>query len=529
MNIDEFFDRKQYLEILDKRIRSLKEGYRQNIAIIGDETVGKTSILMKFLNMFYDPNIIMLYLELRPESLESFTKRFIGVLLYNFLINSNTQLKEDLNFLINESSRYIPLTIEKAKNILSALQRKKKSNIFTDLLSLCELIHQETNKSCVVVFDEFNHLENLGIKGIYAEWAKTLVLQKNTMYILVSSMKFKSKVILSKSLSLLFGNFETINIEPFDIKTSEQYLRYKIGANLDQAQINFLIHFTGGYPFYLRIISDEIKYVGQGNLIDILEKLLFTPSGILNQRFSNYIKRFLDSPYSQEYISMLYLIASGHNKYNELNNMLHKPKREINIKVNHLLESDVISRIGDFLKINDRVFGFWLRFVYQEKLNSFTFNTYNQRTLFRKKIETMIQEFISNTQKSALERIKEVLHLFSDEVVQIERKRLRFTHFREIKPLEFNNCNVKEGLIGRSQDGIWIVGIKMGHLTEEDISGFAKECKRYRYKLQKKIIIAFRDIDINAKLRALNEKILTLDLDNFNQLLDLFSKPRIIL
>mgnify|MGYP001769689107 FL=1 len=45
---DKFFDRRNYIQILEKRVSSLKEGYRQNIAIIGDENVGKTSIISKF-------------------------------------------------------------------------------------------------------------------------------------------------------------------------------------------------------------------------------------------------------------------------------------------------------------------------------------------------------------------------------------------------------------------------------------------------------------------------------------------------
>ena len=59
---DSFFDRKVYLDILEKRISDLKYGYRQNLAIIGDELLGKTSIIFKFLNKFYDNHIIIIYL-----------------------------------------------------------------------------------------------------------------------------------------------------------------------------------------------------------------------------------------------------------------------------------------------------------------------------------------------------------------------------------------------------------------------------------------------------------------------------------
>lgn len=526
---DKFFDRKFYLDILEKRIGGLKDGYRQNIAIIGDELVGKTSILFKFLNKFYDNRIIMIYLEVRSETLDSFARRFIGVLLYNFLMNSGIPLREDLDFLIKKSEKYIPRTTERINQILSAMSRRKKNNIFTELLSLCEMFNQETGKFCVVILDEFHNLENLGIKKLYHDWSKLLITQKNTMYIILSSMKFKTRAILSKNLSLLFGNFELITVEPFDIKTSEQYLQHRLhDSNLNITLSDFLVHFTGGYPLYLELISNALLKSNWNNLADILENLLFDSSGILNQRFSNYIKRFTDSPNGNDYISILYLISSGRNKIKDITHILRKQKKVIILRINHLLEIDTIMRSGDFLRINDRVFGFWLKFVYRERLHSLTFDAKKQKELFRNNIEDTIQDFIVSSQKSFMERMTELLNLFEDEMIQLERKKIKLNHFREIKTLEFNNRNLKHGLIGRSRDSLWIMALKNEPLTEDDITEFAKECKKYRHKLQRKIIVTLQDIDANTRLRALEEKIWTWDINNLNQILDLYSKPWVI-
>jgi len=526
---DNFFDRQSYLEILEKRVSGIKDGYRQNVALIGDELIGKTTIIFKFLNKFYDNRIILIYLEIRPESISSFVKRFIGVLLYNFLINSAIPLKEDIDFLIKNSKKYIPKTIEKISDILSAVNRRKTTDIFTELLTLSDIINQETGKFCVVIFDEFQNLENLGFKSLYRQWSKLLISQKNTLYIIASSLKCKTRAILSKQLSLLFGNFEVVTVEPFDIRTSEQYLAHKLqGLDLNCGLKDFIIHFTGGYPMYLEVIANALKKADKINVADTVENLLFLPSGILNQRFSNYFKRFLDSDYSNDYICILYLIASGQNRIKDIAHILRKQKKELLSRINHLLELDTITRNGDFLKINDRVFGFWIRFVYQEKLHSLTFDARNQKAFFRENSEGMIQDFLLSAQKPILERMFEVLNLFENEMVQIERKKIRLNHFREIKALEFNNRNLKCGLIGRSSDSLWIMGFKQDLLTEEYIAEFAKECRKYRHKLQRKIIITLQDIDTNTKLRALEEKIWTWDLNYVNQLLDLFSKPRVI-
>jgi len=527
---EKFFDRKNYIQILQKRISSLKEGYRQNIAIIGEENVGKTSIITKFLANFYDPRIITVFLEIRPESLNEFAKRFISALLYNFMMNSGLELKEDLNYLIDKSSKYIPETIEKVKFILAELSKRKKVNIITELFSLSELINQETSKFTVFFLDEFHNLESIEVNNLYREWSRLLILQKNTLFVITSSLMFKTRVILSKQLSLLFGNFEVINVEPFDSLTSNRYLDYSLpNLKLNPGIKDFIINFTGGYPLYLELIANALfKENHAVDLVDILEDLLFNSSGILNQKFSNYIKRFLDNPASKDYISILYLISSGHNRIKDIAHILHKQKKELSLRINHLLETDAIMRSADFLKINDRLFAYWLRFVYHEKMRSVSFNAKNQKEKFRDNIYKLIQEFIKQSAKPLSSRVYELLQLFEDDLIQIERKKIRLTHFREVKPLVFNHRLLKDGLLGRSSDSLWIMGIKDEALTEQDITEFAKECKRYHHKSQRKILVTLKEVDQNARLRALEEKVWTWDLNSLNQILDIFSKPRVI-
>ena len=122
-----------------------------------------------------------------------------------------------------------------------------------------------------------------------------------------------------------------------------------------------------------------------------------------------------------------------------------------------------------------------------------------------------------------------LLGLFEDETLQIERKKIRLNHFREIKHLEFNRSGLKTGLLGRSSESLWIMAIKDETLTENDIADFSRECARFRQnKLQKRIMLTLQDIDSNTRLRAMEEKILTWDINDLNQIMDLFSQPRVI-
>jgi hypothetical protein len=523
-----FFGRTQYLDIIEKRVKGLRDGYRQNICFIGDELVGKTALTLRFISKFCDNRFVTVYLDIRHEPLPVFAHRFIGCMLYSFLQNSNAPLREDLDFLIEKASGLIPKTAARIKSILADLDRRKKENIFSQLLSLCDSLQQETGKCCLVIFDEFQNLEALGIKSLYKEWSQVLITQKSTMYIIVSSLPYKAGVILSKNLSLLFGNFEVITVEPFDVREADQYLDTRLMQSaLPPGLRDFIVHFTGGYPFYLDLLCDAVSTSSHPDLVQILEGLLFSSSGILNQRFHNYLKRFSDSPYAPDYIGILHMVAAGHNKIKDIAHILKKPQTVVASRVSYLLEADALTRNGDFLQIGDRVFSFWLRFVHQGKLNALTFDAQNQNATFRKSIETMIYEFMASANKKLPDRITEMVRLFCDDRIQIEKKSMRLTHFREIKPVEFNNRSLKDGLVCRSGDSLWVIGFKQDALNEDDITAFSQECRKYRHKLERKVLVTLADVDQNSRLRALEEKIWTWDLNCLNQMLDLYSKPRI--
>ncbi|MCM8797485.1 MAG: hypothetical protein NC923_06400, partial [Candidatus Omnitrophica bacterium] len=470
------------------------------------------------------------YVETRQETLLAFARRFIGSMLYNFLINSGISLKEDLDYLLKKAQRYIPLTSEKINCILNAIEKGKKNNIFTELLSLCESLHEETGKFCVVIMDEFHNVESFKIRNLYQEWAKLLLTQRNTMYIIISSRKYKTKELLAKDFLLLFGNFELMTVEPFDIKTSENYLRQsQVGARLSTQITDFIVHFTGGNPLYLKIIADALLKSERPDLTDILQHELLDSSGALNQRFSGYLGRLMNTKFFLDYLAILYSIADARNKIKDIAQSLHKQQKEIICRLNYLLEEDIIMRNGDFLKINDRVFAFWLRFVYHQKQNSLAFSEDMLKEKFCAGLKQMMDDFYQNYRKPLTERMTELLRLFEDEVLQIEKRKIKLNRFREIKYLELNRCGLNNCLIGRSSESIWIIGIKPESVSEEDVMEFAKECKRYRHKSQRKIIVTLTDIDTNARLRALEEKIWTWDLNSINQILDYFAKPWVMI
>jgi hypothetical protein len=524
-----FFGRSGHLELLAKRSKAFLDGYRQNIAIIGAETTGKTALIAHFTKQLSDNRLITVYLEAREESFASFTRRFIGILLFSFLSNSGRPIKEDLDFLINKSDGYIPHTCQRIRHILETPAKNRKSSLFGELLSLSESLRAESGKSCLIIFDEFHLLEKTWTKGLYKEWSKALLTQKNTMYIITSSQVSLARAILSKELALLFGNFELVPLEPFDIPAAGAFLEWQLAPlRINADTKNFLVHFTGGYPFYLQLMAQALQDSPEDDIAQAMERLFVGPSGVLGQRFHNFLRRISEINRYGESINILYLVTSGKNKLKEISHALRKPKDKLTGAINQLIEADALSRRADFLTVNDRLFGFWLKFIYRQRQQALIPDAAGERERFREYLENEIQEFILNSHKEVSERMRELMGLFEDDMAQLEKRKIRLTQFREIKTTEFGSLTASKGLIGRSSESLWIMAVKKGPLCEEDIAEFSRECRKYRHKNQKRIIVTLSEIDHNTRLKALEEKIWAWDIRHLNQMLDLYSKPWVV-
>mgnify|MGYP001578649408 CR=1 FL=1 len=535
-----FFDRIQILDTLQKRLTGLKEGYRQNIALIGNPLMGKTSILKRFLAGISDEQIVAVYLEFGSADFKSFMLRFLGSILYSYLKKDQTPIKEDLDFLIESSNKYIPKTTAKLLQIKLLLEKgRRNSNIFSETLGLFETLHQETGKLSLVIFDEFQLLEEFGIKDIFRELGKKIMIQKKSMYLFSSSAKYKAKKILSKELALLFGNFEMIEVGAFNLNACHEFIQEKIqGINMPSSIADFIINFTGGCPFYLDLIclkarqeanSRHEDLISQVTIIKVLEDLLFDAYGELNQRYSRLLSNLvIENNNDTELISILECLSNNCNKLKEICQYLHKKESNLLKKLNRLIELEIVDKNGIFYQINDRVFNFWLKFVYQLKQEALDYNLWLQINSFRKQIEGLINDFILISKKDIVERVEELFNLFKDDSVLLEKYRLKLNRFCEIKPLRFECNHIKKGIAGLTKNSLWLAAVIEDRITENDIAEFANECKKYRHKLQKRIIIAFEEIDINAYLLAKENHILTWNIENLNSLLDLYGKPRIV-
>jgi predicted ATPase len=121
------YNRTDILNSLIHRINSFSEGYRQNIAIIGEQYIGKTSLIRRLLSSseIKKDAIIPVYLEVKIEPFEFCVKRFIKAVLFQLLqsdpllaITHNTVL------LIEDLKRNYPKTAQICTRVLQDIEKK---------------------------------------------------------------------------------------------------------------------------------------------------------------------------------------------------------------------------------------------------------------------------------------------------------------------------------------------------------------------------------------------------------------------
>lgn len=539
---DSFFDRADILSVLDKRVNALKKGYRQNIALLGIEGIGKTSCIYNYLTYHKDPLILPIYVGLREgESFKQFAARFTGALLYSYLsLRLPTNIidqDQDIDLLTGRASVYLPDTVNRIKRIREVSKDPAMGQeVFNQLFELPSAICSETDVSCLLILDEFHLLKSMRIKNPYDALGKKIMVQKSVMYIVVSSKVVLAKRLLREEMNLLFGNFEVIEVGPFDDATADRFLMHRMSDLLTQQQRQFLIYITSGHPFYLDVITTRMKErvrqlalnsIMTEDIVEILKSLLFDPRGCIHSYLYSKLTGISSNGRAPaSYISILTAIAHGNKRLPDISSHVGCSVSETYQRLNKLSETGTIFKNASFYTLTDSLFRFWLECVHSRAENSFILNPELNSQRFIEDVKKMLIHFAQGSSQPIDQRILWLFKHMESEPVYIDGKRFRLTEFRSVKPLKSSpEIFYLEDI---STKIVWVCAIKENYLTEQEVTEFINATAQLNIRPAKKIIIALSGVDENAGLLAKEKKCLLWELNHMNMLLDLYGGQKII-
>lgn len=535
-----FFGRSEVNELLKRRILGLKDGYRQNVTLVGNRYVGKSAILQNFFANFDDDDITVIYLDLENKDFYYFFKKFTGSLLYNFAKNKRLPTHDNYDLLLESVRQYIPHTVEVINKIRSDIAHRKFTDSFLGMLTLPEIYTNETEKFCVLILDEFQNLGSLKVSNIFQLLGNKIMTQKRCLYLMASSYPGVARRILSEKLSLLFGNFEIVEVDPFDLKSSQEFIDYKLTDIKIGAQLkNFLTDFTGGHPLYLNLICNELISLSavykQGEiymplLAQSIENTIFNRWGVISRHFELIINDLVSGKGNESVNVILMEISNGKHKLSEIVDSVELKVTRTRQKLKSLLELGIVVKNGNFYYFKDKLFKYWIKYVYQRRLKSIEFSPQRQKKQFKEEFNQSVERFRICSFKDFPSRITELLYCFDNEAFHLNGRKYKVPTFRHVVPVKFTNDRGRpmNVLKATTQDSLWLIIAKKDNLLESDLVSFLQKAKQTQTKPERCLIISLAALDENAKLKALQERFWIWSEGELNTLLTLFDKPLIV-
>ncbi len=535
-----FCGRKDILDLIRKRVGDLKEGCRQNLAFIGSSYIGKSTILLKFLNDLDDNAVVPLYLDLEGRDIHYFVSRATRSILYQYARIKGLPLQESLPLLAQTVRPFIPCTAAAAVEASALVEKGRFAEAYQAALCLPDMLIRESGVTCVFILDEFHRLEDLGVPEPFKLLADSITTQKKCLFIITSSYEELAKKILSEKLMLLFGNFEIVNVQPFDLKASQYFIEQRMAdVRMGLSLRNFLADFTGGRPLYLDILLHELlnlsaiykqQEVYAPLVVQAVENLVFSRWGALSRHFELVVDRICSGRANRLVMDILFALANGTHKTKEIMDVLAAKQGPVTQKLGYLIEQDIVEKNGTYFYIKDKLFRYWVKYVFQRRIKAVDMEPGRQINEFKDEVTRAVNDFQLTARKDLSTRVTELVRCFENEILSLHGHLYRLPVFTDVKPLKIRNrCgNYFDVLQAETEEGPWLLVLRKDPLAEGDINAIAEEARKLGIRPRRCVIVSLSALDEGAKLKALEERMWIWNEPELNSLMSLYDKPYIV-
>jgi len=383
-------NRRAELDQLHAAARTLSNGGREDLALLGHRKVGKTSLLLEFSRSVDVPNLRTLYLDLWETlpTLGDFIVRYLAVLLDALLIqsfqdasgrapsrliSSSLHAGPERQAALMELGRFDSRTVRRAVECLNlALERRPDAHLLRESLDLPQEVAAELGLRFLVIFDEFQELDALNraapFKGtggdVFALLRGRWQRHARVGYVVAGSRISMLRKMLLDHRAPFFQHFRVMAVEPFEEPDAvELFTRALADSGLEVTPdlLRTVIMVTGGHPFYLQILAGEMARTGSTDddeaLRVALQETLLEPSGRLSLYFADLVGKVVGRSTTLEQV--LLLLARGHETVGAMSQQLGVNSGAVVTALNRLADI-VVKRKGRYL-VADPCLRIWLQ------------------------------------------------------------------------------------------------------------------------------------------------------------------------
>lgn len=539
---DLWFDRDDLLELLAKRLQGFQSGYRQNLALLGPEGIGKSTLLKRLLQQRIPRGLVRVYLDVAEgDNLVEWALRFIQTLLYGVLqAQGSPSLPTQPGPLLRLCESTAPRTVSTAARALKLAEGGRSDEAYDLLWDLPQLLAQETGLRTVLVIDEFHRLGLLPVRQPFRALGRKIMVQSATMYLVASSQPILSRAILREGLALLFGQFETLELGPLGEKASRAAIRQAGPSGpQDPHREHILMQLAQGHPGRLDLLLREWKACGapagidpSEAILDMLERLFLSSESVLRQEFEARLKRLPSRRSRHSEIQTLATVASGLHRVPSIAEALGRSSSQVAQALRVLEEKGLVVRHGIFAQVPDRLFRLWMVTAHPLLHGIGWLDGGRTASLFREAARACLAQMEQGLRTPMEDRVLELIRRWGGEQMPLEGRRMLLPHFSRVAPAD--GPGGRRAHLGqrpgrkRQGSGWWFI-VWEGGLDEKEARSLMqwiraqptlKECRKV-------VVGPFPPVEVNARLILQEGRVRLWDLSTLNDLLDWYGLPQV--
>ena len=434
-----------------------------------------------------------------------------------------------LDVLLEQADRRTPRTAAAIRALERYDHGRLPAEALAHALDVIPVLHEERQRPCVLVFDEFLALEELGVTHAIHELGKRVMTWPFALFILTSSAQERARDVLRERLHTLFGQFEVLPVDPIDAAAAAAWWQRELpGAEGAQDLLQFLIHWTQRSPWHASMLlkrSKELlrlqqqRRVTRALLCQAAWDVLGSPDGALHQWCAAQLQRLAPQKHGPLARQALIQIAGGARTLQAIGRQCGQ-LRNLSQALHLLASDDVIERKGTCWLIPDQVLSCWLNAVAAPQEQGLPVSPER----FEAVLKDMWLQWQTATTQPLAERIGQLFRQFRDETVSLDHKTGRLPSFASLAP---HRVSPDGGtyLIADGPERRWCCLIHDREVGESDIAAFEQFCRGQAPRPTRKVVVTRRPLELNATLLAKEADMWVWHPNDLNLLFLLYGQP----
>jgi AAA+ ATPase superfamily predicted ATPase len=421
---------------------------------------------------------------------------------------------------------------------LPLLAGKDPEVIFDFVFELAEGLGEEQDLYYLLVFDEFQNVRTFrsaqgrpfGVSALEHRLRQYLLRQKRLAVIVAGSSISAIEDMFRNRQNPLFGHFKIELVRPFPFAAARGFVIEKLGGRmlLNETQLAFLAQITGGYPYYLDVITDELlarapslKRASDSTIADTLLSSVFASNGLIYTYLAYLIEAAFQERGRRSYLNLLRTIARGRHSVSEIAAALRLKKENVSTPLRRLVDMGFLYHSEARYFFLDPLLELWMREVYPVEEEMHILGIRERYGFFKSQVEQMIDTYKQELGKGNEARIRELFAAFDGRGAL---GGLRLPRFERVTT-GVTDSKEYDVIAWRQGQRVWIAEVKDTAVDASMARSFANKLRALtEYQVEEKILICLAGHDSKVPALAQAENIRLWTLEDINSLLKLYGK-----